>query len=141
MEKIDKLLNHLNLPKDKLNQHRCLKRIISLLPVKYKNFITTYTYKNNILTLFVKHPAIKQELFYNQKLIKEILEIMHSQNQCTEIKIDKIFTQYKYVKKPKIEKKKELKFYTHKVKDFEIKSKDPLIIKYFEEIKKNLKNS
>ena len=143
MKKADKILNHLFNPyMDKLNKHRCLKKIISLLPRKYNNFITSYQLKGDILFINVSHPAIKQELFYNKQLIFSIIKTMHSANMCNEINPKKVITIYKYKPKEKhIDYESYYKFFIKPAGNFEIKAKKKEIIEKFEEIKKLLKRN
>ena len=137
MKKANEIISHLLGPfSDKVNKHRCLKKIISLMPAKYKNFIKSINHKGEVLYINVTHPAIRQELFFKRKLILEIIELMHKNNICKEIKVSKIITNYKYSPPPK--PPKDIKFYFKKAKDFEIKAKNPEIRKIFEEIKEIL---
>ncbi len=138
MKKANTIIEHLLSPyKDKLQQERCLKKIIALLPQKYNKYIISAHLKGEFLIINVSHPAIKQELFYNKNLIFSIINTMHSANMCKEITPKKIITNYKY--KPKPKPPKEIKFYLKEAKDFEIKAKNPKIRIHFEKIKKILK--
>ena len=140
MKKADEIITHLLKPfENKVNTHRCLRKIISLMPQNYKKYITQMSYKGDVLYIKVSHPALRQEIFYKKNLIFSIIKTLHSCGMCLEINPKRIVTDYKYVKPPK--PPKEIKFYLKTAKDFEIKAKDPKIIKKFEEIKEILKKS
>jgi hypothetical protein len=138
MKKANEIINHILSPySDKLSTHRCLKKIISLLPVKYNKYITSCRLKGEILFINVSHQAVKQELFYNKNLVFSIIKTMHSAGICKEINPKKIITNYKYSPKPK--PLPVYKFYIKPAGDFEIKAKKEEIRKKFEEIKALLK--
>jgi len=133
------ILNHILSPyHDKLNHHRCLKKIISLLPLIYQKYINSITTKGSNLYIFVNHPAIKQELYFKRKEIFSIINTLNKLENCN-LNITKIYTIYKYT--PAIKPPKELKFYIKKVNDFKIKAKNEKIRKKFEEIKEALRAS
>ena len=133
MKKANEIISHILEPfNEKIQIHRCLKKIITLMPPKYKKFINSINYKGEILYIRVSHPAIRQELFYKRKEIFSIIKTMHNHGICQNIKVSKIVTDYKY-SPPKIPK--EIKFYLKNAKDFENKAKNPKIKKIFEEIK------
>ena len=137
MKKADEIISHILKPFDeKIAKHRCLKKIISLMPPKYKKFILSINHKGEVLYIRVSHPAIRQELFYKRNEIFSIIKTMHNHGICNEIKVSKIITDYKYCPPPK--PPKEIKFYLKEAKDFENKAKTPEIKKIFEEIKKVL---
>ena len=139
MKKANYIINHILSPySDKIDQQRCLKKIISLLPLKYNKYITSYQLKGEILFINVSHQAIKQELFYNKNLIFSIIKTMHSANMCKNINPKKIITNFKYSPKPKTENI--YKFYIKPAGNFEIKAKKKEIKEKFEEIKKLLKS-
>ena len=134
MKKASEIINHILEPfNDKIQIHRCLKKIISLMPPKYKNFILSMSYKGEILYIKVSHPAIRQELFYKKNEILTIIKTMHNHGICKEIKVSRIITDFKYAPSPKIPK--EIKFYLKNAKDFENRAKNPKIRKIFDEIK------
>ncbi len=138
MKKSNEIIAHLLEPfKDKIKIHRCLKKIISLMPPKYKKFITSIQYKGNLLYLKVSHPAIKQELMLKREEIFSIIKIMHNHNICKEINPQKLFIDYKYI--PPQKPPKEIKFYIKTANNFENKAKNKEIRKIFEEIKEILK--
>jgi hypothetical protein len=138
MKKANEILNHLLSPfNDKLNQKRCLKKIISLMPRNYNKYIISYTLKGDTLYINVSHPAMRQEIFYNKHIIFSIIKTFHKANQCLEINPKKIVTFYKYTPKPK--PPKDIKFYIKEAGNFEIKTKNKNLKKKFEEIKKILK--
>ena len=138
MKKSSEIIAHILKPfEKKLYTHRCLKKIISLMPPKYKKFISSIRYKGEFLYINVTHPAIKQELFYKQDDILGIIKTMHNHNICTEIKVTKIITNFKYSPPPK--PPKDIKFYLKKAKNFENRAKNPEIKSIFEEIKEILK--
>jgi len=140
MKNAKEILNHLLAPyENKLLTHRCLRKIISLMPQNYKKYITQISYKGDVLYISVSHPALRQEIFYKRNLIFSIIKTMHSANICSHINPKKIITTYKYTPPPK--PPSEIKFYIRKVKDFEIKAKDSKIKKKFEEIKEALRAS
>jgi len=140
MKKASDILNHLLSPyENKLSVHRCLRKIISLMPQKYKKYILSSSIKGEVLYLKVSHPAIKQEIFYKRALIFELIKMLKQSGYCKSVEIKKIVTIHKYTPPPK--PPKELKFYIKKVDDFEIKAKDEKIRKKFEEIKEALKTS
>lgn len=140
MKKANEIINHILSPySDKIQQKRCLKKIISLLPPKYNKYITSLQLKGEILFINVSHQAVKQELYYNRNLIFSIIKTMHSANMCTNIKPSKIITNYKYSPKPK--PSKIYKFYIKPAGNFEIKAKKKEIKEKFEEIKKLLKRN
>jgi len=118
--------------KDKMDIHRCLGKIISLMPPKYKKFITSIKYKGEVLYIRVSHPAIRQELYYKKDEIFSIIKMMHNHGICKEIKPKKLYTDYQY---KKIEIPKEIKFYVQNAKHFENKAKNPEIKKLFEELR------
>jgi hypothetical protein len=139
MKKAKEILNHLLNPyNNKLQEKRCLKKIISLMPRKYNKYITSYILKGDILYINVSHPALRQEIFYNKSIIFSIIKTLHNTNQCLNINPKKIITMYKYKKIPK--PPKEIKFYIKKAGNFKIKAKKEELRKKFEEIK-NLINS
>ena len=138
MKKSSEIIAHILKPfEKKIEIHRCLKKIISLLPPKYKKFIVSINYKGQNLYITVSHPAIRQELFFKQNEILSIIKTMHNLGICQEINVSKIITNYKYTPPPK--PPKEIKFYLKKAKDFENRAKTPEIKKIFEEIKEILK--
>ena len=133
MKKADEIISHIFEPfNDKIKKHRCLKKIISLMPPKYKKFIKSINYKGEVLYIKVSHPAIRQEIYYKRNEIFNIIKTMHNHGICNEIKVSKIITEYKYspIKPPK-----EIKFYLKEAKNFENKAKTPEIKKIFDEIK------
>ena len=137
MKKAEEIISHILKPfNEKLAKHRCLKKIISLMPPKYKKFILSINHKGEVLYIKVSHPAIRQELFYKRNEIFTIIKTMHNHGICKEIKISKIITDYRYNPPPK--PPKEIKFYLKEAKSFENKAKTPEIKKIFEEIKKVL---
>jgi hypothetical protein len=140
MKKAKEIINHILCPySDKLSTQRCLKKIISLLPPKYNNYITSCRLKGEILFINVSHQAIKQELFYNKSIIFSIIKTMHSAGMCKEINPKKIITNYKYSPKPK--PLPVYKFYIKPAGDFEIKARKKKIREKFEEIKALLKRN
>jgi len=137
MKKANEIISHLFSPfEDKINKHRCLKKIISLMPQKYKSFINSLNYKGETLYIWVNHPAIKQELFFRRKEIFDIINMMHKHNSCNEIKVSKIVTLYKYI--PPLKPPKEIKIILKEAKTFENRAKNPEIRKLFDEIKEIL---
>jgi hypothetical protein len=139
MKNVKEILNHLLNPyNDKLQEKRCLKKIISLMPRNYNKYISSTYLKGEILYINVSHPALKQEIFYNKNIIFSIIKTLHKANQCLNINPKKIVTMYKYKKIPK--PPKEIKFYIKEAGNFEIKVKKEELRKKFEEIK-NLINS
>jgi len=140
MKKANEIINHLLSPySDKLDQQRCLKKIISLLPPKYNKYITSARLKGEILFINVSHQAVKQELYYNKNLIFSIINTMKNANLCTFINPKKIVTNYKYSPKPI--PPKIYKFYIKPAGNFEIKAKKREIKEKFEEIKDLLKRN
>jgi hypothetical protein len=139
MKNVKEILNHLLNPyNDKLQEKRCLKKIISLMPRNYNKYISSTYLKGEILYINVSHPALKQEIFYNKNIIFSIIKTLHKANQCLNINPKKIVTMYKYKKNLTIPK--EVKFYIKEAGNFEIKAKKENLKKKFEEIK-NLINS
>jgi len=137
MKKASEIISHILKPFDnKIAKHRCLRKIISLMPPKYKKFIISLYHKGEILYISVSHPAIRQELFYKKEEIFSIIKTMHNYGICKEIKVSKIVTNYKYSPLPK--PPKEIKFYLKNAKDFENRAKTPEIKKLFDEIKEML---
>jgi hypothetical protein len=140
MKKANEIINHLLSPySDKLANQRCLKKIISLLPQKYNNYITSAVLKGEILIFNVSHQAVKQELFYNKDLVFSIIKTMHGANMCKSVNPKKIITNFKYLPKPKTPKI--YKFYLKPAGDFENKAKKKEIKEAFEEIKELLKRN
>jgi hypothetical protein len=140
MKKASEIINHILSPySDKIQQKRCLKKIISLLPPKYNKYITSLQLKGEILFINVSHQAVKQELYFNRNLIFSIIKTMHSAGMCININPSKIITNYKYCPKPK--PPEIYKFYIKPAGDFEIKAKKEEIRKKFEEIKALLKRN
>jgi len=140
MKKANEIINHILSPySDIIQQKRCLRKIISLLPPKYNEYITSYNLKGEILFINVSHQAIKQELFYNKNLIFSIIKTMHSAGMCKNINPKKIITNYKYNPPPK--PPAVYKFYIKPAGNFEIKAKKKEIKEKFEEIKKLLKRN
>jgi len=138
MKKAKHIINHILSPySDKLDQQRCLKKIISLLPPKYNKYITSYQLKGEILFINVSHQAVKQELYYNKNLIFYIRKTMHNAGMCKDINPKKVVTNYKYSPKPK--PPTVYKFYIKPAGNFEIKAKKKEINEKFEEIRKLLK--
>ena len=119
--------------KDKMDIHRCLEKIISLMPPKYKKFITSIQYKGEVLYIRVSHQAIKQELYYKKDEIFSIIKMMRKHGICQNINPKKLYTDYKYTPPPK--PPKEIKFYIQNPKDFENRAKNPEIRKLFEELR------
>jgi len=119
--------------KDKIDIHRCLGKIISLMPPKYKKFITSIQYKGEVLYIRVSHPALRQELYYRKQEIFDIIKMMHRRGICQNINPKKLYTDYKYTPPPK--PPKEIKFYIHNPKNFENRAKNPEIRKLFEELR------
>jgi len=137
MKKASEIISHIFEPfSDKIQKHRCLKKIISLMPPKYKKFILSVNHKGEVLYIRVSHPAIRQELFYKRNEILTIIKTMHNHGICKEIKVSKIVTDYKYSPPPK--PPKEIKFYLKEAKDFQNRAKTPEIKRKFEEIKEIL---
>ncbi len=138
MKKASEIISHILAPfDDKITIHRCLKKIISLMPTKYKKYIKSITYKGETLYIRVSHPAIRQELFYKRHEIFSILKTMHNHGICKNIKVSKIVTNYKYTHNPSVPK--DIKFYLKNAKDFENRAKTPEIKKIFDEIREILK--
>ena len=137
MKKASEIISHILKPFDeKIAKHRCLKKIISLMPPKYKKFITSLNHKGEILYINVSHPAIRQELFYKRGEIFAIIKTMHNHGICKNIQVSKIVTNYKYIPSPP--PPKDIKFYLKTAKDFENRAKTPEIKKLFNEIKEIL---
>ncbi len=137
MKTSNEIITHILKPfENKIKIHRCLKKIITLMPPKYKKYILSIQYKGNLLYIKVSHPAIKQELLLKKNEIFSVIKIMHKNNICKEINPKKLFIDYKYTPVPK--PPKEIKFYIKKAKDFENRAKNPEIKKIFDEIKKIL---
>jgi len=137
MKKASEIISHILKPfDDKVQKQRCLKKIISLMPPKYKKFISSLNYKGEILYINVTHPAIRQELFYKRGEIFSIIKTMHDHEICKNIKVSKIITNYKYT--PISKPPKKIKFYLKTAKDFENRAKNPEIRKLFDEIKEIL---
>jgi ribosomal protein L23 len=140
MKKANEIINHILSPySDKLAQERCLKKIISLLPQKYNNYITSAVLKGEILIFNVSHQAVKQELFYNKNLVFSIIRTMHGANMCRSVNPKKIITNYRYRPKPKTPAI--YKFYIKPAGNFENRAKKQEIKEAFEEIKKLLKGN
>jgi len=134
MKKANEILNHLLYPfNDKLQEHRCLKKIISLLPPKYNKYITNSFIKGDILYINVSHPALRQEIFYNKNLIFSLIKTFHQAGECLSINPKKVVTNYKYQKSPP--PPKFIKFYIKESGNFEIKAKNEIIKNKFQEIK------
>ena len=140
MKKASEIINHILEPfNEKIQIHRCLKKIISLMPPKYKKFIMYMSYKGGILYIKVSHPAIRQELFYKRNEILSIIKTMHNHGICKDIKVSKIITDFKY--SPPLKTFKEVKFYLKNAKDFENRAKNPKIKQIFDEIKEIINDS
>ena len=138
MKKASEIISHIFEPfNDKIQKHRCLKKIISLMPPKYKKFILSINHKGEVLYIRVSHPAIRQELFYKRNEIFTIIKTMHNHGICKDILVSKIVTDYKY--SPPLKPPKEIKFYLKEAKDFKNRAKTPVIKRKFEEIKEILK--
>jgi hypothetical protein len=138
MKTAKEILTHLLKPfENKLNQKRCLKKIISLIPRNYNKYIISYTLKGDTLYINVSHPAMRQEIFYNKHIIFSIIKTFHKANQCLDVNPKKIVTFYKYI--PPTKPPKEIKFYIKEAGDFEIKAKNENIKNKFKEIKNILK--
>jgi hypothetical protein len=134
------ILNHLLNPySEKIDEKRCLKKIIALMPRNYNKYISSTYLKGDILYINVSHPALRQEIFYNKNIIFSIIKSFHKANQCLNINPKKIVTMYKYKKDQK--PNKEIKFYIKEAGEFEIKAKNEKIRKKFEEIKELLKTN
>jgi hypothetical protein len=132
------ILNHLLNPyNNKLQEKRCLKKIIALMPRNYNKYIISCFLKGEILYINVSHPALRGEIFYNKNIIFSIIKTLHKANQCLNINPKKIVTIYKYKKISK--PPKEIKFYLKKAGNFKIKAKKEDLRKKFEEIKNILK--
>ena len=68
MKKANEIIDHiLNPYSEKLEIHRCLKKIIALLPKNYNKYITSANLKGEILFINVSHPALRQEIYYKKK--------------------------------------------------------------------------
>ena len=140
MKKAKEILTHLLSPyQDKIEQKRCLKKIIALLPKKYNNYITSMYIKGDLLIINVSHQAIKQELFYNQKLVFFIIKKMHQVDMCKNINPKKIVTKYKYNHEKPKKVSNVYKFYKKQAGDFKIKAKHKEIKEKFKKIKESLK--
>ena len=138
MKPAKEIITHLLSPyQDKIEQKRCLKKIIALLPKKYNNYITSIYVKGEVLIINVSHQAIKQELFYNKNLIFSIIKVMHQANICKAVNPKKILTNYKYKKSKKTNPI--YKFYKKPAGNFRIKVKHKEIEEKFKEIKESLK--
>jgi len=135
MKNASEIITHLLKPfEPRINLHRCLRKIISLMPENYKKYITKMSYKNEVLYIEVSHPALRQEIFYKRKMIFDLISILHKLDKCTQINPKKIVTFYKY-KVPK-NPPKNVKFFIKKAGNFEIKAKNKEVREKFEEIKK-----
>ena len=140
MKKAKDILKHLLNPySEKLNEKRCLKKIIALMTRNYNKYITSSILKGDILYINVSHPAIKQEIYYNKNIIFSIIKTLHKANLCLKINPKKIITIYKYQKPSS--PPKEIKFYLKEAGNFEIKAKNEEIRKKFEEIRKILNSN
>jgi hypothetical protein len=111
------------------------------MPANYKKYVINAEYKGDTLHIVVSHPALRQEIYYRQKIVFDIIKNMHKLGMCKCINPKNIKTHDKYSPVKKRAVPKEIKFYLHDTKDFEIKAKNPQIIKKFEEIKKLLKGN
>ncbi len=135
MKKASEIINHILKPfENQIGKHRCLRKIISLMPANYKKYISKMNYKGEVLYIEVTHPALKQEIFYKRKMIFDLIKMMHTAGICKSINPSKIVTNHRY--KPLPKPPKEIKFFMKKAGEFEIRAKNPEIRKKFEEIKK-----
>jgi len=140
MKPAKEIITHLLSPyQDKIEQKRCLKKIIALLPKNYNNYIISMRIKGDVLIINVSHPAIRQELFYNQKIVFSIIKTMHKADMCKSINPKKIVTKYKYKNKKPKKVSNTYKFYKKPSGNFKIKAKSEEIKEKFKEIKENLK--
>ena len=91
MKNVKSILPHIFPKIDKIHQHRCFNKIVSLLPKNLKEH-TLFCYKRD-RTLFIvfDHPGIKMEFNYNQKVINEILNMAKKMvNECKNVEISNI---------------------------------------------------
>jgi hypothetical protein len=143
MKNIKEILNHLPFPYDKIKMQRCLKLLISGLPIHIKKNIVYLSLQGETLICATKHPTITFELYQKLGNIKMMLKAIQSRNRCKSVKISHIqpFT-IKYTKKnlTTIYKDSDEKYYIkHRDGSFENRAKNGKVYKKFEEIRKIIK--
>lgn len=106
MKSVKYILPHLFPNNDKIIQHRCFNKLISLFPKNIREH-TLFCYKKD-MTLFLvfDHPGIKMEFNYNQKVINEILNLAKKKSdECKNIEINSIKAIVSNRQEKKFEKK------------------------------------
>lgn len=93
MKTANDILTHIkSLPKFKyLKTQDCYKKYISFVGLKYRKAIAFVYIKKDTLFIAIKHPIFKQELNYNQDLLKSILkDTLKYTEECQGLKASKI---------------------------------------------------
>ncbi|ADV45692.1 DciA family protein [Nitratifractor salsuginis] len=74
-----------------LEQHRCTRRFLELLPPRFQQAIAFVTVKNRQLMVALSHPGYKMELNYNQDVLKSLLStLIDTCPECRFMEADRI---------------------------------------------------
>ncbi len=145
MKNVKNILSHLFPKKQKLIEHGCLNRLVSLLPSRLKEHILFSYLKGDTVYFVVDHPAIKMEFNYNQKVINDLLNmIAENLRECSFLKGKTFvcFVSNKRSKTPKEEGKSHLKNYKEPATgEFPVYCEDKELQEIFRRIKENIKRN
>jgi len=74
-----------------LEQHRCYRRFLSMLPPRFREAIGFVYVRQATLYVALRHPGYKMELNYNKELLKSLLTtLVESDKGCQELRADSV---------------------------------------------------
>ncbi|HHH51887.1 MAG TPA: hypothetical protein ENK76_05910 [Campylobacterales bacterium] len=145
MKKADTIISHiLNLPKFKfLPNYYCYRKFVSLLKPQWKRAIAFVYIRENTLFVALWHPGFKNELNYNQDLLKSILSLLKREDEkCNHLNsVNKVIIfNSKHNSILKKEKTTDtVPYYSElALAEFHIASNDKELIEKFNTIKENI---
>ncbi|MDR2100434.1 MAG: hypothetical protein LBP40_06395 [Campylobacteraceae bacterium] len=95
MKHISYIISHIKQqpPFKKMEQIASYKKLLALLPPRYKSMVKFMYNRNDTLFFVLKHPGFKMEFNYNTTLIKRLLkELVKQDESCKCIDADNIKT-------------------------------------------------
>ncbi|NPA04427.1 MAG: hypothetical protein GXO61_06150 [Epsilonproteobacteria bacterium] len=118
-------------------RHKCLSRLISLLPTTMQEQIHYAYLKGKTLFFVLKHPGYVMEFNYNKKVINQVLsKLKRGYPFCEDVEVRAIQVYDKFIPQKDTICDTE-KTYTERAKgEFEIKTDDPELKELFIKIKK-----
>ncbi|WP_200763606.1 hypothetical protein [Nitrosophilus alvini] len=129
---------------DKLNEQRCFRKLLNLLPKRFKDAVIFGYKKQNTLYIALKHPGMKMEFNYNQTLINELLnKLKISVEECKNFDVKQIKT-FVTNKKLPVREERETKLATYLEKSsgkFENMAKTDTVSEMIEKIRETIRKN